>query len=70
MSLPDRIQDRPVGREIAAQQGLADAANLVEGLRVAYLAPGSLCGALGEKRTVGRDRRPVLKPFGELARIG
>ena len=63
-------RNRPLGREVARQQRLADLARLSQRLRVGHRAPAPGYIALREQDAVGRNLGPMHQPFGDLVRIG
>ena len=63
-------RDGPVWREIAREQGHADAADLRIGLGVGDAAPIAAPLAASEIDPVGGDACPVFQPFGQPVRIG
>ena len=62
--------DRPLGRQPALQQRLADALGSVEHLRVGDAAPFTILAALGNQGTVRRLPSPMREPVGHALRVG
>ncbi len=56
-------------REVARQQRLADAAGILQRLRVADLAPFAVGVARGHEDAIGRLLRPMYQPVGDAVRI-
>ena len=62
--------DRPLRREPAGEQRLADAPRLVQRRGVGEIAPAARRIALGEQHPVGRLCGPVFQPLGQPGWIG
>ncbi len=62
-------RDRPLGGQIAREQGFADAAGKFQRLFVGDRAPVAIAVALGEEGLRRRFRRPELQPLGQLVGI-
>jgi hypothetical protein len=64
---------RPLSRQAAVQQGLADGAHVLQGLPVAQRVPGAdrraTRGTTPEEHPVGRGRRPLRQPIGVAPRV-
>ncbi len=63
-------RDRPLGREIAREQGCADAADGGQRLAVTDPAPAAGRVALGEVGALRGPRGPIVEPLGQLLRVG